>query len=212
MNAALPQPTPEQEMAGSDCACALQAAGKSGDAWAKIEAAGALLDWQLSVGLLTRDELREMAAPNLLEMIGQLDDIPEGRQCLTRIRNESLKLLNGPDYAERAAAALFIVTMDAVQRPRQAKASAAHDKICKREWRDELVCMQDSAEDVAPLLWGRAYIVEDGAEPDPEAPEFREALAHVRCMHQSAGILLRRMGYQSEPVTAFMRAPAEVSE
>lgn len=201
--------TPEQEAVFWQLWDALQAAKARGDVLAEIDAHGALLDWQMAAGLLTREELRAMFAPYLLDVVGRLDKFPEGRVELSRIRFEAMDLLNGPDYAERAGAALFIVTMDGVQRPRYAREQAKADKGRKREWRDELMCIQDLAEDVAPLLWHRAYIVEEGAAPDPEASEFDEAVASVRCLHHSAGVLLRLMGYQAEPITAFMRAPGK---
>ena len=212
MMAAGLQLTAEQEAAGWAVLDAMQAAGESGDPMAKVKAACALLDWQMDAGLLTREELRAMAAPHLREMASQLDESPEGRQFMTRIRDEAMELLNGDDYAERAGAALLLVTLDGVQRPRFYAAQAKRDKEQRRSQRHKLIRMQDRAEDVAPLLWMRAYVVEEGAEPDPEAARFREALLNVRALHESVGVMLERLGYRAEPATAFMRAPAEMAE
>lgn len=65
--------TPEQDAAGWAVLDELEAAKASGDVFAEIAACGALIDWQLSVGLLTREELRAMSAPYLLEIVGRLD-------------------------------------------------------------------------------------------------------------------------------------------
>ena len=127
--------TPEQDAAGWAILDALNAAKASGNTYAKLEASIALLDWQLSVGLLTRDEFRAMVAPMLLDIIAVADQFPEGRYMLQRVRDEALEALNGDDYAERAAAGLFILSVDGVQNPRRRLASDARNAEAKRQWR-----------------------------------------------------------------------------
>ena len=98
---------------------ALEAAEASGDTHAKVLANLALLDWKLEVGLLSRATVRRHVAPHLLDLIATVDAKPEGRPHLQKLRDDALEALNGDDYDERTAAALFILCVDGVQNPRR---------------------------------------------------------------------------------------------
>ncbi|MEW9570856.1 hypothetical protein ABQJ54_03775 [Rhodanobacter sp. Si-c] len=189
------QLTPEHETEAWILMDAMEAANARGDAHAQIAAAGALLDFSLRHGLLTRDELRAMAAPHLTEIVGRLDALPAGWQQLNRMRDDAMELLNGDDYAERAGAALFILTMDGVQAPRLAAARAKSDRDGKLQWRSELEGVQRDASQSAQVIWLHAFQSEDvGDHPLPAVEDFREAWKHMRRAHRRAGALLRKMG------------------
>lgn len=113
-----PQLTPEQEERGWAVMDAFDAARQSGDEHAELAAIGDFLDWQFSVGLMTRERWRELTAPFLLDAIARADEMPAGRALLQRLRDEALEAVNGDDYRERAAGALFILCVDGVQGPR----------------------------------------------------------------------------------------------
>ena len=120
-----PQLTPEQEDAVWAALDAVDAAGND-SAW--LDAFGVLLDMQLALGLVTREELRAMSAPYLLDVIARADEFPEGQALLQKLRDDGMGLLNGDDYAERAGAALLIMSIDAVQTPRRHEARRARNE------------------------------------------------------------------------------------
>lgn len=207
--------TPEQEAAGWAVLDALEAAKASGDVMAQIAATGALFDWQLSAGLLTREELRAMAAPHLQDTIAVLDKLPAGWQHLNRIRDDAMELLNGDDYAERAGAALFIIVMDAVQAPRLAAARALRDREGKLQWQSALEGVQRSAARSAEVIWLHAFQPEDvGNHEYPAVQDFRESWRYMRSAHRRAGELLKKMGAKPAEIPWFLAwtRGAEVSE
>src|SRR5690606_2075386 len=113
---------PEQEARGWAVLDALDAAKASGDKCRILQASLDLIDWQLAVGLLTREKVRRLLAPHLLDGITRPDAKPECRPHLQKLRDDALEALNGDDYRERTAAALFIMCLDGVQNPRRREA------------------------------------------------------------------------------------------
>lgn len=189
-----PQLSPEQEDAGWALIDAMEAAKASGDAFSEIDAITAFLDWQMSVGLLTREEWRAMCAPFLLDVIAAADDTPQGRAVLEDVRTHAMEALNGTDYAERAGAALFIVSMDAVQSPRQHDAEAVRHSVEKVEWINSLRSIETRTNLACLLLWPHAFDCDDTS---PRKYDIQEAhRAAVASMRKARG-LLERMG---EPV------------
>ena len=156
-----PQLTPEHEDAFWSAYDALNAAQAAGDRVAEMAAHVAIIDVQLASGLLTRERLREMIAPHLLDVINRADEIPEGRELLQKIRDDALDAVNGEDYAERAAGALFILFVDGVQNPRRHAARAAKN----REAREEFISARDTlvvtVENMWPCLESGYWALED---------------------------------------------------
>ena len=215
MMAAGLQLTPEQEAAGRAALDAMQAAQERRDPMAKVKAARALLDWQMDAGLLTREELRAMAAPHLRDTIAMVDKLPAGWPHLTRIRDDAMELLSGNDYAERAGAALFILTVDSVQAPRLAAARALRDRDGKMQWRSALEGVQRSAARSAEVIWLHAFQPDDvGGHSYPSVEDFRESWRHIRRAHRRAGELLKKMGTKpaEEPWFLAWTRGAEVGE
>lgn len=103
-----PQLTPEQDARGWAVLDALIAAKASGDEYRILQASLDLLDWQLAVGLLTRECWRELTAHMLPDAVRVLRSSPAGRTLLSRLRKAATANLKSADYRERAAAALFL--------------------------------------------------------------------------------------------------------
>lgn len=103
-----PQLTPEQDALGWAVLDALDAAKASGDEYRILQANLDLLDWQLAVGLLTRECWRELMARMLPAAVRVLRRSPAGRTMLSRLRKDAAANLKSADYRERAAAALFL--------------------------------------------------------------------------------------------------------
>lgn len=184
--------TPAQEEAGWAVMDAIEAAKASGDVHAEIEALGAFFDWQLAVGLMTRDDMRAMQAPHLSDLIAIADERPEGRKLLAGLREDAMELLGGEDYNERAGAALFILSVDAVQNSRRYEARRAKDAAGLAEWAKSLRSIETGTHLAAILLRRWDY---------PEAPSDMSARldaqearrASVRALRH-ARELLTKMG------------------
>lgn len=149
-----PRLTEAQEARGFAVMEAFDAARKSGDAHAELAAIGDFLDWQFSVGLMTRDRWRELTAPYLLDAIARADEFPAGRAMLQRLRDDSLEAVNGDDYSERTAGALFILYVDGVQNPRRREAR----RLRQQEARDGVAFV---AENAGPCLESGHWAPED---------------------------------------------------
>lgn len=108
MSPAEPQLTAAQEARGWAVLDALDAAKASGDECRILQASLDLLDWQLAVGLLTRERWREVMAHMLPAAVRVLRRSPAGRTMLSRLRKAATANLKSADYRERAAAALFL--------------------------------------------------------------------------------------------------------
>ena len=170
---------------------ALQAAEASGDERLIGEANGLFLDWQLSVGLLTRAQFRELAAPYLLDVIARADEIPEGRDMLQRIRDYSLEAVNGPDYAESAAGALFILYVDGVQNPRRAKTQNAKSLTERTLFIRNLRSIETRSDLACLLLHAHAFAPEYARSPDRH--NAQEAWSAARGAWSRARELLKKM-------------------
>lgn len=192
-----PQLTPEQEEAGFALMANLDAASASNDEHAYLNAVGAFLDWQMSVGLLTREQWRRMVAPKLLDVLKRIDEIPEARSFLQRIRDEALEALNGEDYAERAAAALYITTLDAVQAPRLHNARRANEQRERAGWVERLRSMETRGELGCLLLWRHAWGDAVDERNTPRTEDIREAWTAARAAKRLSQEMLDKMG---EPV------------
>ena len=149
-----PMLTFEQEDAAWAIFDRIEAARGAGDDRAELLANLDLLDWQLSVGLLTRRDVRKLLAPHLLDLIATLDKSEEGRQKLQALRDGAMKALNGNDYGERADAALFILSVDAVQNPRRHETRRQ-----RRQAARATIAM--TAENMGPCLESGHWAVED---------------------------------------------------
>lgn len=190
-----PQLTPEREAEFWPLYDAVEAAKASGDTHAELAAIGDFLDWQFSVGLMTRERWRELSAPFLLDAIARADEMPAGRELLERIRSDAGELLNSDDYRERAGAALFIVTKDAVQGPRMRSEARTREQCAKADWTDALRSIETRTDLACLLLWTHAY--GDAADADnsvPRVEDAREAWRAARAARSKAQGLLENMG------------------
>lgn len=194
-----PQLTPEQEDALWAALDAVDAADAAGDVHAYIDAAGVLLEMQLALGIVTREQLRAMSAPYLLDAIGVADKTPEGRALLQKLRDDGMELLNGDDYAERAGAALLVLSIDGVQGPRlaqvRAKKKAGRALVDKADWVDGLRSIETRTDLACMLLWQHAY--GDAADADnnmPRVEDARESWRAARAARGEAQGMLEYMG------------------
>lgn len=170
---------------------ALQAAEASGDPSLVIEATALFLDWQLAVGLLTRERFRQMAAPHLLDVITRADEMPEGRKLLQKIRDASLDAVNGDDYAERAAGALFIMCVDGVQNPRRAKTRRKKPNTDRALFIRNLRSIETRSDLACLLLHTYAFAPEYLRSPDRH--NAQEAWSAARGSWNRARELLKKM-------------------
>lgn len=178
---------------------AITAAEARGDMAASEAAHLALLDFQLRHGLLSRDELRRMLAPNLLQLIRRADETPEGRELLQQIRDDALESLNGDDYAESTAAALFIMSVDAVQAPRLHEARRARALRERTEWVDRLRSVETRTELACLQLWRHAWGDAVDERNVPRTEDIREAWTAVRAAKRRVQEMLGRMGQPVRP-------------
>lgn len=193
---------------------ALKAAQASGDHVAIVRAALALLDSHLEADLVTRDDVRAAAAPHLGDAIGALDQTMKDRLELNRLRDCAMEALNGTDYPEKAAGALFIVTMDAAQYPRHhaaqgRRARKQHNvaEYHKLQQRFVLERVQAEAEAAARVLWMHAFPPEGGHAASVE--DFHEAWKYVRAAYRRADDLMGRLGGMPRPEPLCMTSPAQ---
>lgn len=149
-----PMLTFEQEDAAWAIFDRIEAAKAAGDNRAELLAYLDLLDWQMAAGLLTRREVRQLLAPHLLDLIGAADSTDEGRRKLQALRDAAMVALNGDDYDERADAALFILSVDAVQNPRRHETRRQ-----RRQAARATIAM--TAENMGPCLESGHWAVED---------------------------------------------------
>ena len=149
-----PTLTIEQEEAGWAIIDRIEAAKAAGDKRAELGAYLDLVDWQMAAGLLTRREVRSLLSPCLLELIATVDRTEEGRRKLQQYRDGAMKALNGNDYGERADAALFILSVDAVQNPRRHETRRQ-----RRQAARATIAM--TAENMGPCLESGHWAVED---------------------------------------------------
>lgn len=196
LTAVEPQLTPEQEEMGWALMGLVDATAKSGNRDAELVAICAAMDWQFSVGLLTRERWRELTKPRLLDVIARADELPEGRAMLERIRTDAGELLNSDDYGESAGAALFVVTKDAVQGPRRHAERRARDAAGKADWVDALRSIETRTDLACLLLWTHAY--GDAADADnsvPRVEDAREAWRGARAARRKVQGMLESMGH-----------------
>ncbi|WP_394000513.1 hypothetical protein ACF3M1_10785 [Luteimonas sp. WGS1318] len=156
-----PQLTPVQEDTGFALMAVLDAAKAAGDAHAYLEAVGPFLDWQMSVGLLTREQWRRMTAPRLLSVIQRADEIPEGRELLQKIRDDALEAVNGDDYSERAAGALYILHLDGAQNARRHAAREERNREAREEFDSARYTLEITALNMWPCLESGYWALED---------------------------------------------------
>lgn len=140
---------------------AFTAAKASGDTAAAGTAALALIDFRLRHGLMSRDELRQLAAPHLQRLIECADATPEGRDMLQRIRDDALEAVNSDDYAERAAGALYILHLDGAQNARRHAANAERNREAREDFDSARHVLEVTALNMGACLESGHWVLED---------------------------------------------------
>ncbi len=140
---------------------ALTAAEASCDTAAACTATLALIDFRLRHGLMSRDELRQLLAPYLQQLIECADATPEGRDMLQRIRDDALEAVNGDDYSERAAGALYILHLDGAQNARRHAANAERNREAREEFESARTSLEITALNMFPCLESGYWALED---------------------------------------------------
>lgn len=143
-----PQLTAAQEARGWAVLDALDAAKASGDECRILQASLDLLDWQLAVGLLTRECWRELMAGMLPAAVRVLRSSPAGRTMLSRLRKDAAANLKSADYRERAAAALFLHVSAPPKRPAVKRKPPKRPAGITREVVDRSVYMAERIQDL----------------------------------------------------------------
>ncbi|PBS11932.1 hypothetical protein CMZ82_12405 [Lysobacteraceae bacterium NML93-0792] len=135
-----PQLTPEHEDAFWSAYDALNAAQAAGDDAAWLDAFGLCLDWQMAVGLLTREEWRQHTAHMLPDAVRVLRSSPAGRAMLSQLRKDATANLKSPDYSERAGAALFLqASMPPKRKPAKKRAGPTRDELARSAYMAERI-------------------------------------------------------------------------
>jgi len=178
-----PRLTPEQEDAVWAALDAVDAARASGDVHAELHAMGVLFDWQLALGLLTREEWRQRTAHMLPDAVRVLRSTHAGRTMLSQLRKDATANLKSDDYGERAAAALFL---HASQVPKRKPAKRAKAKLPAGITRDEIARAVRLAENIEFLTGALAWD-EHKKSRSQHADDAREA-------YLAAGRIRRLLG------------------